>query len=75
MEKNKPANVVTKEENGAARCSENFHAQLEKGFAFQHIGSRGDLDCDDGQKLEVGQLEETEEKAIEESLKCIEDLG
>ena len=47
---------------------------MEKGSAFQHIGSRGDLNCDDGKKLEVGQLEGIEEKTIEESRKCIEDL-
>ena len=47
---------------------------MEEGSAFQHIGSREDLNCDDGQKLEVGQLEEAEERTIEETLKCIEDL-
>lgn len=69
------ADVVTEEENGTARCFVDVHAHLEKGSSFQHIGSRGDLNCEDGQKLEVEQLEEAEEKTIEESLKSIEDLG
>ena len=47
--------VVTKEENGTPRYLENFHTQLEKSFTFQYIGSRGDLNCDDGQKLEIEQ--------------------
>ena len=49
------ADVVTKEENGIARYFEDVHAQLEKSFAFQYIGRRGSLYCDDGQKLEIEQ--------------------
>ena len=47
-EKEQTADVVTEEENGAATCFEDVHAQLEKDSAFQHIGSRRDLVCDIG---------------------------
>ena len=73
-EREQTSDVVTKKENGAATCFEDVHAQLEKGSAFQHIGSRGDLNCDEGQKLEVEQIEEFEEETIEESLKSMENL-
>ena len=49
--------VVTEEENGAATCFEDVHAQLEKDYASPHVGRRRDLFYDIGQELEVGQLE------------------
>ena len=52
-EREQTADVVTEEENGAATCFEDVHAQLEKDFAFKHIGSRRALVCDIGQKLEA----------------------
>ena len=39
-EKEQTADVVIEEENGAATCFEDVHSQLEKDYAFQHIGSR-----------------------------------
>ena len=66
--------VVIEKENGTTRCFEDVHAQLEKDYAFQHIGSKGDLVYDIGQKMEVEKLEEFEEETIEEFMKCIEDL-
>ena len=53
-EREQITDVVTEEENGAATCFEDVHAQVEKGSTFQHIGSRGDLFYDDGQKLKMG---------------------
>ena len=52
-EREQTTDVVTEEENGAATCFEDVHAQMEKDLASQHIGSRGDFDYDGGQKLEV----------------------
>ena len=57
----KTVDVVTKEENETARYVVNVHTQFGRSFSFQYIGSRGDLNCDDGQKLEIeksiGQIE------------------
>ena len=47
-EKEQTADVVTEEENGAATCFEDVHAQLEKDSTFQHSRSRGDLVYDIG---------------------------
>ena len=74
----KTVDIVIKEENGTARYFENVHTQLGKSFTFQHIGSRGNLTYDDGQKLKIKQLIEKikgiEEKTIEEFMKSVEDL-
>ena len=72
------ADVVTKEENGTTRYFVDVHTQLGKSFAFQYNGRKINLNYEDGQKLEIeksiGNLEKTEERTIEEFMKCIEDL-